>query len=75
MATPGEKLAESLEVLYALQNERGAKAIKTTEISRIHKQRLVKNGFLKEVTKGWYIVADPIERVEDSTSWYTSYWN
>ena len=54
MAMPFEKLAESLEVLKELQ-EKGITAIKSTTLSRTHRVRLLNNGFLKEVTKGWYI--------------------
>lgn len=74
MATPGEKLAESLEILRNLQDKKGIVAIKTSEINRTHRERLSKNGFLQEVAKGWYLSANPNEQVGDSTSWYTSYW-
>ena len=74
MATPGEKLAASLEVLRELQTRNGNIAIKSSEINRTHRERLSKNGFLKEVTNGWYISTNPNEQVGDSTSWYTSYW-
>lgn len=74
MATPGEKLAASLEVLRELQSRNGNIAIKSSEINRTHRERLSKNGFLKEVTNGWYISTNPNEQVGDSTSWYTSYW-
>ncbi len=75
MSTPGEKLAASLEELRQLQEDKKVVAIKSSEISRVHRERLSKNGFLKEVSRGWYIVADPEDRPGDSTSWYTSYWN
>jgi len=75
MATPGEKLAESLKVLRKLQDEDNIVAIKTSEINRTHRERLTKNGFLKEVSKGWYIVTNPEDQQGDSTSWYNSYWN
>jgi len=74
MATPGEKLAESLQILRDLQKDKNIVAIKTTEINRTHRERLTKNSFLKEVAKGWYISANPTENEGDSTSWYTSYW-
>ena len=75
MATPGEKLAASLEELRQLQEDKKVVAIKSSEISRVHRERLSKNGFLKEVSRGWYIVTDPEDIPGDSTSWYTSYWN
>jgi len=74
MATPGEKLAESLEVLKELQ-DKDKMVIKTSEISRVHKDRLVKNGFIKEIVKGWYISVPSHEQQGDSTSWYASYWH
>ncbi len=74
MATPKEKLASSLEVLHALQNKNKKVGIQTTDLNRTHRERLMKNGFLKEVTKGWYIATNPTEKVGDSSSWYTSYW-
>jgi hypothetical protein len=73
MATPGEKLAESLEILKKLQ-DKGMVAIKTSELSRVHRERLVKNKFLKEVMKGWYLAVPSEEQHGDSTSWYASYW-
>jgi hypothetical protein len=74
MPSPAEKLAQSLEVLNGLQNSSGAAAIRAKAISRTHRERLVQNGFLKEVMKGWYIPARPDEQQGDSTSWYASFW-
>ncbi len=73
MATPSEKLAESLSVLRELQ-QGGRVAIHTSAISRTHRARLLENGFLKEVYQGWYIAAAPNETKGDSTSWYSSFW-
>ena len=74
MSTPQQKLAESLEVLQEIQ-ERGDVAIRSRDLSRTHRERLVKNGFLKEVIKGWYIPARPDEAPGDSTAWYASFWD
>lgn len=60
MATPAEKLAESLEVLQTLQEE-GIVAIKTDSLTRTHRERLLTNGFIKEVYKGWYMIVPPDE--------------
>jgi fido (protein-threonine AMPylation protein) len=75
MAKPSAKLAESLETLRKLQDEKGIVAIKTSEISRTHRERLIKNGYLREVAKGWYITSIPNDKAGDTTSWYTSYWS
>lgn len=73
MATPQEKLAESLDALRQLQ-DRGVVAIRATELSRAHRERLIKNGFLQEVMKGWYIAARPHDAAGESTAWYASFW-
>lgn len=74
MATPREKFVEALKILKELQ-DKGHIAVHTDEIpSRVYREILMKNGFLKEVTKGWYIAASPMERDGETTSWYSSYW-
>ncbi|MBK8521254.1 MAG: Fic family protein [Chitinophagaceae bacterium] len=74
MATPSEKLATSLNALRDLQDI-GIVAIKADALSRTHKDRLLENGFIKEVYKGWYMMTPPNEAKGDSTSWYSSYWH
>jgi hypothetical protein len=74
MATPAEKLADSLQNLHRLQEE-GKVAINTDELSRIDRERLKGSGFLKEVTRGWYIIARPDDKKGDTTSWYHSFWS
>jgi len=74
MASPQEKLAESLQILRELQ-ERGVIAVRSSDLSRTHRERLVKSGFLKEVMRGWYIASRPDETPGDSTAWYTSFWD
>lgn len=71
MATPSEKLAKSLEVLHQLQ-EQGVAAIRSVDLTRMHRERLCKNGFLQEVIKGCYISVRPDETAGESTAWYTS---
>lgn len=73
MATPGEKLAGSLEILKELQ-EKGIVGIKAGDLTRVHRERLVRNGFLREVLKGWYISVPNEEPQGDSTSCYPSFW-
>ena len=74
MSTPSEKLAESLELLHQLQG-RGLVAIRSRDLTRTHRERLCRNGFLHEVIKGWYIAASPDETTGESTTWYTSFWS
>src|SRR5215472_4244878 len=73
MPTPNQKLAESLDVLKQLQSG-GRRVFKSDDLSRVHRERLVENGFLQEVIKGWLISATPGVRAGDSTPWYASFW-
>jgi fido (protein-threonine AMPylation protein) len=73
MPTPQEKLAESLVALQALQNA-GRRVIQSRELSRVHRERLLENGFLQDVIKGWLISSSPGVRAGDSTPWYASFW-
>lgn len=74
MAAPADKLAESLEILRELQ-DKGVVAIRSADLSRLHRERLVKGGFLKQVMRGWYIPARPDEPDGESTAWYACFWN
>lgn len=73
MAVPPEKLAASLEALEALQAG-GRVAIRSADLSRTHRERLLETGFLKDVMKGWYIASRPDETAGESTAWYTGFW-
>lgn len=73
MATPSDKLAESLGVLKSLQDQ-GTVAIRASRLSRTHRERLLKAGFLGEVMKGWYIPTRLDEPHGESTTWYASFW-
>lgn len=74
MAKPSQKLADSLEMLKALQ-DKGIAAIQASQLSRIHRERLQKQGFLKEVMKGWYIPTSPLDERGEVTVWYASFWD
>ena len=73
MATPADKLAASLAVLKELQDGDRV-ALRASDMTRTHRGRLLKAGFIKEVMKGWYIPCRPDEPAGESTSWYASFW-
>ena len=73
MATPAVNLASSLEILKQLQ-DKGRLAIRAKDLTRVHRERLLKNGFISEVMKGWYIPSRPDEQDGESTAWYASFW-
>jgi len=46
----------------ALYNKYGTAIIKADELTRTHRERLMENGFICEVIKGWYISCIPEEK-------------
>ena len=58
MATPNEKLAASLSALQELQAD-GRHVFRSKELTRVHRERLLRNGFLRKVMKGWVISTSP----------------
>lgn len=73
MPSVSEKLAASLEVLAGLQ-EQGRRIFASSEISRTHRDRLKRAGFVAPVIKGWWMATDPTARPGDTTAWYASFW-
>ena len=53
-----ERLAEALAGLKALQDA-GHRVIRSADLTRLHRERLVRSGYLQEVLKGWYLPARP----------------
>ena len=73
MPTPSQKLAASLAVLQ--EKQKGERRVfRSSEFTRVHRERLLKNGFLQEVIKGWLISSSPTAQPGDSTPWYACFW-
>lgn len=73
MPKPHEKLADSLAALKTLQDD-GRRVFKSSEFTRTDRERLLKNGFLRDIIRGWLMSAGPDTREGDSTPWYASFW-
>ena len=73
MATPHEKLAASLEILRPFQ-KRGAVVVRSRELTRTHRERLIQNGFLREIIKGWYLDEDMDDRQMRNALAARGYW-
>lgn len=65
------KLTTALSALKNLQDA-GKTAIKSSDLSRMNRESLVNNGFLRLIVKGWYMPARPGESTGDSTPWYAA---
>jgi hypothetical protein len=72
MATPKKLLAASLDILRKAERDG---VVRSSKIGRTHRERLLRNGFLEEVVKGWLIVTNPSVQKGSSTSWYFSFWS
>ena len=73
MATPHERLAESLAELEKLQSD-GKRVFRSDELSRVHRERLLRAGFLLQVVRCWLIASSPEAAPGDSTPWFASFW-
>ena len=73
MVSPNEKLAQSLTVLAGLQSE-GDRIFRSAEFPRVHRERLLRNGYLRPVLKGWLMLSNPDAAPHDTTAWTASFW-
>lgn len=75
MASIQEKLAESLSVLKNYQDTHKSSIIQGIKtLGNIHSKRLIQNGYLEQIIKGWYMPTMP-GMEGDTTVWYASYWH
>lgn len=75
MASVQERLAESLRVLKVYQDNNRSMIIKGQQVLGVtHTKRLLDNGYLQTIIKGWYMPSFPGSE-GDTTVWYASYWD
>src|SRR5579862_8397967 len=73
MVAPREKLAESLAELEKLQGG-GKRVFRSDELTRVHRERLLRTGVLQQVVRGWLIASSPGTVPGESTPWFASFW-
>ncbi len=73
MPTPNEKLAAALAELEKLQAA-GKHVVRSEELSRVHRERLLRAGFLQQIIRGWLIASNPGTAPGEGTSWFASFW-
>src|SRR5712691_7777146 len=73
MASLHEKLAASLEKLQKLQSD-GRHVFRSEAFPRADRERLLDQGFLREVIKGWVISTNPGTAPGDTMPWFASFW-
>lgn len=67
------KMVAALKLLKKLQDKRNG-VVETSDLPEEYRSLLVTTGFLRQVSKGWYVRGNPTDSPGDSTSWYASFW-
>src|SRR5579859_596965 len=67
------KLAESLAELAKAQTG-NRRVFRSEELSRVHRERLLRAGLLQHVVRGWLIASSPGTAQSESTPWFASFW-
>lgn len=67
------KLANALSTLHGVIGTEGG-VVKGSQLPTRDRALLVKQGFLREILKGWYFVADPLAEPGDTTPFYANFW-
>lgn len=73
MPTPkaaNEKIADALRQLKAVERNG---IVRSADLSRQNRERLLKAGFIQGIIKGWFFLSDP-QLPPGSTTWFGSYW-
>ncbi|TPW18609.1 MAG: hypothetical protein FD130_131, partial [Halothiobacillaceae bacterium] len=71
MATFGALLAASLERVKQVAQDN---IVQAAHMGRADRERLLKNGWLTPIIRGWYILGQPSGQGE-TTQWYAAYWH
>ncbi len=70
-----QRIAEALERVKFLADQKGAHIVKSSEIARKDREILVRNHWLQEIIKGWYILTRPDVAPGDTAAWYSNFWD
>jgi Uncharacterized conserved protein len=72
---PNELLASSLRELRGVTEQGTRSVLKSNLLSRVHRERLAKAGFVEEIMRGWLAVnSRPSSRRRIDAEWSTVYW-
>lgn len=67
------KMVAALKLLKKLQDKNNG-VVETNDLPEESRSLLVTTGFLRQVSKGWYVCSNPKDGPGDSTSWFASFW-
>jgi hypothetical protein len=67
------RMVTALKLLKKLQDKHSG-VVESADLPAESRSLLVTTGFLRQVSKGWYVCSNPKDAQGDSTSWYASFW-
>jgi hypothetical protein len=67
------RMVTALKLLKKLQDKHSG-VVESADLPEESRSLLVTTGFLRQVSKGWYVCSNPKDAQGDSTSWYASFW-
>lgn len=68
-------IKDALLRIHSITKKNKSQIVHTHEITRADRELLIKNHWLEEIIRGWYLVIRPDLRQGDSTAWYASFWD
>lgn len=72
-AVKDPKMVAALKLLKKLQDKHNG-VVESADLPEESRSLLAATGFLRQVSKGWYVCSNPKDGPGDSTSWYASFW-
>jgi hypothetical protein len=69
-----KNIAQALRRVKEITKKRGADIVQAKEIKRADRELLIRTNWLKEIMRGWYMLARPDVAVGDSGAWYANFW-
>ncbi len=66
------RLADALE---RAQKSARKEVVKSASLRRPDRELLLKRGYLQDICKGWYLLAQPTQQRGESTVWYATFWD
>lgn len=73
MVVKDPKMVAALKLLKRLQDKHSG-VVESADLPEESRSLLVNTGFLRSISKGWYVCSNPKDDPGDSTSWYASFW-
>lgn len=70
-----KKIAAALERAKEVADRYDSHIVRSSDLSRTDREILLRNNWLQDIIKGWYMLTRPDVKPGDSTAWYANFWN